>query len=82
MDFGTTGRLRFSNLLMYDRQTESWWQQADGRAVIGKMTGTRLKLYPSLLLPWKDVKDLPGLMVVSRETGYSRPYGRNPLYGL
>jgi hypothetical protein len=30
LDFGTTGRLRYSNLIMYDRQTESWWQQAGG----------------------------------------------------
>jgi len=38
LDFGTTGRLRFSNLLMYDRQTESWWQQAIGQAIIGQLT--------------------------------------------
>ncbi len=42
LDFGTTGHLRYSNLLMYDRQTESWWQQATGQAVIGKFTGEPL----------------------------------------
>ncbi|MDP9458067.1 MAG: DUF3179 domain-containing protein, partial [Actinomycetota bacterium] len=35
LTFGTTGRLRFSNLIMYDRQTESWWQQATGDAIAG-----------------------------------------------
>jgi len=46
LDFGTTGRLRFSNLLMYDRQTESWWQQASGAGVIGRFAGTRLRMVP------------------------------------
>jgi hypothetical protein len=35
-DFGTTGRLRFSNLIMYDRQTETWWQQANSEAIAGE----------------------------------------------
>ena len=42
LTFGTTGRLRFSNLIMYDRQTESWWQQATGDAIVGKFTGKQL----------------------------------------
>ncbi|MDQ4106365.1 MAG: DUF3179 domain-containing protein, partial [Actinomycetota bacterium] len=43
LDFGTTGRLRFSNLIMYDHQTESWWQQATGEAIAGELTGKQLK---------------------------------------
>ena len=35
LDFGTTGRLRYSNLVMYDRQTQTWWQQASGEASRG-----------------------------------------------
>jgi len=81
LDFGTTGRLRFSNLLMYDRQTESWWQQADGRAVIGEYAGTELDLYPAVVVSWKEVRDLPGVKVLSRRTGFSRPYGKNPYGG-
>lgn len=81
LDFGTTGHLRFSNLLMYDRQTESWWQQAEGRSVIGYYMGTQLDLYPSRLLPWSEIRDIPGLLVLSSETGYDRPYGRNPYEG-
>ena len=42
LDFGTTGRLRFSNLIMYDRQTETWWQQATGEGIAGEHTGRRL----------------------------------------
>lgn len=79
LDFGTTGRLRFSNLLMYDRQTESWWQQATGEAIVGHMTGKRLEMLPANLVSWQDFKAAyPRGLVLSRETGYSRPYGLNP----
>ena len=44
LDFGTTGKLRSSDLVMYDRQTESWWQQFTGDAIVGTMTGERLRL--------------------------------------
>ncbi len=46
LEFGTTGKLRFSDLVMYDRQTESWWQQFLGEAIVGELTGTRLKMLP------------------------------------
>ncbi len=49
LDFGTTGRLRFSNLVMYDRQTESWWQQALGLAIAGEYTGTQLVARPAAI---------------------------------
>jgi hypothetical protein len=82
LDFGTTGRLRFSNLLMYDRQTESWWQQASGGAVIGEMTGTSLTFLPVSIISWAEARDIyPGAQVLSRETGFSRNYGRNPYPG-
>ena len=82
LDFGTTGRLRFSNLLMYDRQTESWWQQATGKAVMGLFTGEALDLYPAVTLPWNEAAETyPDALVLSQDTGYSRPYGRNPYAG-
>ncbi|MCH7588407.1 MAG: DUF3179 domain-containing protein [Chloroflexi bacterium] len=82
LDFGTTGRLRFSNLLMYDRQTETWWQQATGEAVIGELTGTQLTFLPALIIGWKEAMDtFPDAQVLSRDTGYSRDYGRNPYVG-
>ncbi len=82
LDFGTTGRLRFSNLIMYDRQTESWWQQATGEAIVGKLTGTRLKFLPASIISWEEFKTTyPDGKVLSRETGYSRPYGQNPYAG-
>ena len=79
LDFGTTGRLRYSNLLMYDRQTESWWQQAEGLAVIGQYTGTKLAIVPLLTLPFRTAKkQYPEGLVLSRNTGYHRAYGTNP----
>jgi hypothetical protein len=82
LDFGTTGRLRFSNLLMYDRQTESWWQQATGAGVVGEYAGYQLELYPMLMIPWEIAAErYPDARVLSRETGYSRDYGTNPYVG-
>jgi hypothetical protein len=82
LDFGTTGRLRFSNLLMYDRQTESWWQQGSGEAVIGDLTGAELRTLPILRMDWKNAKERnPEARVLSRDTGFKRNYGINPYSG-
>ncbi len=82
LDFGTTGRLRYSNLIMYDRQTETWWQQATGDAIAGEQTGAQLEFYPAAMISWADFKNLyPDGSVLSRETGFSRDYGKNPYFG-
>ena len=47
LDFGTTGKLRNSDLVMYDRQTESWWQQFLGEAIVGELLGKRLAVLPA-----------------------------------
>ncbi len=82
LDFGTTGRLRHSDLVMYDRQTESWWQQATGEAIVGELTGTKLTFVPQTTLAWRTARETyPNLQVLSRNTGHDRPYGRNPYVG-
>lgn len=82
LDFGTTGRLRFSNLIMYDRQTETWWQQADGEAIAGELSGTRLDFLPAAIISWDAIRaSHPEGRVLSRETGFSRAYGQNPYVG-
>jgi hypothetical protein len=79
LDFGTTGLLRFSNLVMYDRQTESWWQEFNGEAIVGEMAGKRLELLPLSIVSWQEFKaTFPQGKVLSRETGHRRPYGANP----
>ena len=81
-DFGTTGRLRYSNLIMYDRQTETWWQQGTGEAIVGELLGKELEELPAVMISWKDFQSLyPDGDVLSRDTGYSRSYGVNPYSG-
>jgi hypothetical protein len=81
-DFGTTGNLRFSDLVMYDRQTESWWQQATGEAIVGELTNTRLTFLPAQIVSLAAFEGAhPDGDVLSRETGLSRDYGRNPYVG-
>jgi Protein of unknown function (DUF3179) len=82
LDFGTTGNLRHSDLVMYDRRTESWWQQFGGEAVVGELAGKTLEQVPARIVAWEDfVAGHPDGQVLSRETGHSRPYGRNPYEG-
>lgn len=82
LDFGTTGKLRYSDLVMYDRQTESWWQQVTGEAIVGEMTGKRLVFLPSQIISWEIFKlTYPGGKVLNRETGHRRSYGSNPYVG-
>lgn len=81
VEFGTSGKLWNSNLVMYDRETDSLWSQILGEAIVGEMTGTRLKVLPSdmtLFGDWKSVN--PEGEVLSRDTGAVRFYGRDP-YG-
>jgi len=82
LDFGTTGKLRHSDLIMYDRQTESWWQQAVGEAIVGELTGTTLRFLSAPTVAWSDFRrKYPDAKVLSRETGHRRPYGKNPYGG-
>lgn len=81
VEFGTSGKLWNSNLLMYDRKTDSLWSQVLGQAVVGEMTGTRLAVLPSDLLKYGNWKQQnPDGQVLSRDTGATRFYGRDP-YG-
>lgn len=83
LDFGTTGRLRNSDLLMYDRQTESWWQQFTGEALIGSMIGTELTVLPSRLESFADFKaraPQDALILVPNNPSLRR-YGSNPYNG-
>jgi hypothetical protein len=67
---------------MYDRQTESWWQQATGQAIVGELTGTQLKFLPSQLVSWDAFRaEHSNGQVLSRDTGHIRDYGANPYAG-
>lgn len=82
LDFGTSGRLYQSNLVMYDRQTKSLWIQFTGQAVAGPFMRTDLRNVPVQIVAWSEFKDAHGDgRVLSRDTGNERDYGRNPYAG-
>ena len=80
LDFGTTGKLRNSDLVMYDRQTESWWQQFTGEGIVGAYTGAALKRLPSRLESFDRFRERvgdAGKVLVPSLAG-ARAYGMNP----
>ena len=82
LDFGTSGRLFRSALVMYDRQTESLWAHFLGQAIAGVLTGTELETYPVSTVSWADFRRAhPEGRVLSRDTGHTRSYGTNPYPG-
>jgi len=81
LEFGTTGKLRNSDLVMYDRQTESWWQQFLGEAIVGELTGARLEMLPARVESWARFRArAAGGKVLKVEASGFMPYGMN-LYG-
>jgi hypothetical protein len=81
-EFGTSGLLRNSDLIMYDRTTESLWQQLTGEAIVGALVGQQLSFLPSSIVGFADFRSAhPAGVVLSRETGFNRAYGRNPYAG-
>jgi hypothetical protein len=76
--FGVSGLLRKSDLVMWDRQTESLWQQITGEAIVGELTGTQLAFLPSSVIGFEEFRErFPDGKVMSRDTGYPFAYGRN-----
>jgi len=81
LEFGTTGKLRHSDLVMYDRTTESWWQQFTGEAIVGELAGATLEMLPSRLESYAMflARNADRDMAVLVPDGtFSRDYGRNP----
>jgi hypothetical protein len=81
LDFGTTGLLRNSDLVMYDRQSESWWQQATGQSIVGEHAGERLTFLAAQTMSFADFAALYPEGDVLARPGISRDYGRNPYTG-
>ena len=82
LEFGTTGKLRNSDLVMYDRQTESWWQQFTGEAIVGEFVGKRLTILPARLESISDFRARhPDGKVLTPNNPHTRRYGSNPYVG-
>ncbi|KUJ80768.1 hypothetical protein AVO45_06980 [Ruegeria marisrubri] len=81
LSFGVSGKLRHSDMVMYDRETQSWWQQALGEAIVGELTGTQLGMLPSWMESWQQFTARNPDGLVMAEPAYNRSYGRNPYRG-
>lgn len=82
LEFGTSGSLWNSALVMFDRQTETLWSHFTGQAIVGELTGIELERYPVATVPWGAWRDAhPQGLVLGLDTGFDRDYGRNPYPG-
>jgi len=82
LEFGTSGLLLNSSLVMYDRQTETLWSHFTGAGIVGELTGEELDTLPAATVAWSTWRDAnPDGLVLSRDTGFDRAYGRNPYPG-
>ena len=75
LDFGNTSALYENSLVMFDHQTGSYWIQVSGEAVVGELTGRKLRLLPSVTMPWGEWRALhPDTRVLSRTQSVSGDY--------
>ena len=83
LDFGNTGRIRRFDMVMYDLQTESWWQQFSGGSIAGELTGEEMKLVPSRLESLEQFRQrAPNGLVLVPNDPRARPYGTTPYAGM
>lgn len=81
VEFGVSGRLVNSNLVMYDRGTDTWWPQVIATGVRGPLRGETLREFRVIWTTWENwLAEHPDTEVLTRDTGYSRRYGPDP-YG-
>ena len=79
--FGVSGKLRHSDMIMYDRETLSWWQQAVGQGIVGRHAGTELTQLPGWMEAWGEFRDRNPDGLVMDEPEWRRAYGANPYVG-
>ncbi len=82
MRFGTSGLLRHSDLVLWDAETQSLWQQITGEAIVGELTGSRLEPLASTIVAWRTFAEAhPEGAVLGRNQGRKVLYGANPYVG-
>lgn len=80
--FGVSGLLRHSDMVMFDRQTETLWQQLSGEAIVGDLVGHTLTQLPAQIISFAQFREAyPDGDVLARPAGHRRPYGENPYVG-
>ena len=79
--FGVSGLLYNSDVLLYDRETESLWSQLLSKAISGQQKGTELEMLALNHTSWRAwKKEYPHTLVLSDKTGFKRNYAKTP-YG-
>ena len=81
IELGVSGLLRNSDMIMFDRRTESWWQQFTGEGLIGVHTGKTLTKIPGWMESWEDFKTRNPNGLVQDQPKSRRQYGANPYAG-
>lgn len=81
LSFGVSGKLRASDMVMYDRETESWWQQALGQGIVGTYSGAQLTQIPAVMESWAQFRTGHPDGLVMAQPEYRRQYGANPYAG-
>jgi len=81
LNFGVSGKLRNSDMVMFDRETQSWWQQAVGTGIVGQYTGRQLAQIPAWMESWAQFKTRNPAGLVMAQPAFGRAYGRNPYRG-
>lgn len=81
LSFGVTGKLRHSDMIIYDRQSQSWWQQATGKGLVGTMAGRDLRALPVWMESWAEFRARRPNGLVMAEPLSTRAYSRNPYTG-
>ena len=82
LTFGNTSALYDNDMVMYDHQTNSYWWHIAGRAIVGELSGAEMDPLPSSMTVWEEWLDRhPGTLILSTDTGFDRPYDRDPFTG-
>jgi hypothetical protein len=82
LEFGVSGLLYNSDMLLYDRQTSSLWSQIQAQAISGPLKGSKLSLIAADYTSWQDwSKKHPDGLVLDKNTGHARDYSRDPYAG-
>lgn len=78
-EFGVSGLLYNSDLVFYDRATETLWDQIEAKGIIGPLTGHELELVPVTVARWSRWREAhPKTRVLSEDTGFGIDYDRDP----
>ena len=77
--FGVSGKLRRNDLIMYDVESETLWQQITGEGIVGTAAGLQLSFLPSQIVSFGEFRaSFPDAIVLNENTGSSISYGMNP----